>query len=498
MKTIYIIFISLLLLLSCGGSSDSDTTSSVSTSTEEDNESSSEETQDRMTLSVTVPAITPSDEFICIKFNDDKAPLKMTDQGANRWQIELNSTTTEANEYKYCRNCEYEAADEKFDATDIDWRVFSFESEGNIEDSIAQWRWLSEELLTLDINQSAYTLSKPSDSNKTDFIAGVMLNDWWRAEWMDSMDTTLESIVLDTNASWVEYTPIPEITQLYPTPQITKVATNGTTDAEMVTIIQKAHTAGLKVFLNPSPWSFQEDNSTEDHSQEWWDTFEREWRPIMLEYAQMAEDNDVEMLAFRMWPNIDGLNDSENAKINTLASTLLTDVRAIYHGKISVQSICYDTSKHLLDVHRESDYVTMKIFSFYPWYLGSTKDDNVSEIFDKLQTKMGECHSYYSDENVSNVILEQLSAASYDGSIINLNTDDEAIDSFHEDNSSFLLDLQEQADVYEATLRLISQEDWIVGNFAFTYFYWDSIGKDINIRAKPAQKVVGKWYGWMK
>jgi len=266
----------------------------------------------------------------------------------------------------------------------------------------------------------------------------------------------------------------------------------------MVSIIQKAHDKGLKFFLNPSPWSFQEDNSTEDHTQDWWNAFEAEWRPIMLEYAQMAEDNGVEMLAFRMWPNIDGLNDSENDKINTLASTLLTDVRAIYSGKISVQSICYDTSKHLLDVHKNSDYVTMKIFSFYPWHLGDTQDDNVSQIFNTLQTKMNDCHTYYRDQNISNVIMEQLSAASYDGSIINLNTSDEGIDSFHEDNASYALDLQEQADVYEATLRLISQEDWIVGNFAFTYFYWDSVGKDINIRAKPAEKVVAKWYGWMK
>ena len=111
---------------------------------------------------------------------------------------------------------------------------------------------------------------------------------------------------------------------------------------------------------------------------------------------------------------------------------------------------------------------------------------------------MNDCHTYYADQNISNVIVEQLSAASYDGSIINLNTSDEGIDSFHEDNASYALDLQEQADVYEAALRLISQEDWIVGNFAFTYFYWDSVGKDINIRAKPAEKVVAKWYGWMR
>jgi hypothetical protein len=496
MKIIYFTVLLIAILYTACGSSDSSNSTTPSVPPVEDEQNSSSSSS--MSFAVNIPSLTPSDEFVCIYFNDLNPPIKMNNQGANRWQIDLNSNAMDSTEYRYSRNCEYEAADEYFDTVGIGWRSFTFEADTAQEDTVFQWRWLTEDLLSFDLNTTGYTLTKPTDINKSNFIAGVMINDWWREEWMESMNTTLSKVVTDTNSSWVQYTPIPEITELYPLPKITKVANNGTSDTEMVSIIQKAHDKGLKFFLNPSPWSFQEDNSTEDHTQDWWNEFEAQWRPIMLEYAQMAEDNGVEMLAFRMWPNIDGLNDSENAKINDLASSLLTDVRAIYHGKISVQSICYDTSKHLLDVHKNSDYVTMKIFSFYPWHLGDTKDDNVSQIFNTLQVKMNDCHTYYTDQNISNVIVEQLSAASYDGSIINLNPSDEGIDSFHEDNASYALDLQEQADVYEATLRLISQEDWIVGNFAFTYFYWDSVGKDINIRAKPAEKVVAKWYGWMK
>ena len=323
-----------------------------------------------------------------------------------------------------------------------------------------------------------------------------MLIDWFKSSWLDAVDTTMKKIATQINATWVQYTPIPEITQLYPTPIIVKNASNGTSDEEL---IQSAHKYGLKVFLNPSPWSFQEDNSTQNHSQEWWDAFKAQWEPIMLDYAKLAAQQNVEMLEFKMWPNIDALTNDEKDKMDTLPTKLFEKTKEVYNGAIAVQSICYDVDKPLLDVHTKSDYITMNIWSYYPWHLGETKDDNVTQIAAIVREKLSECKAYYDDYNLSKpVIVEQLSAASYDGDIVGLNDNAEAIDSFHKNDPAYTLDLQEQADVYEAVLQEISKDDWIVGNFAFTYFYWDSVAKDINIRSKPAQDIVAKWYDWMK
>jgi hypothetical protein len=329
-------------------------------------------------------------------------------------------------------------------------------------------------------------------------MTGIMLIDWFKSSWIDSVDTTMQKIATQTNTTWIQYTPIPEITQLYPIPKIVQNAANGTSDEELIQIIQSAHKHGLKVFLNPSPWSFQEDNSTEEHTQEWWTAFKTAWKPIMLHYADLAQEQNVEMLEFKMWPNIDAINNDEKDKIDQLATDLLTETKDHYNGKIAIQSICYDLDRPILDVHTQSDYLTMNLWSYYPWHLGDTKDDNVTQISQIVQIKLDECKSYYDNYNISKpIIIEQLSAASYDGDIIGANANAEEIDSFHKNNDNYILDLQEQADVYEAIFQNISKNDWIVGNFAFTYFYWDSVGKDINIRAKPAENIVAKWYGWM-
>lgn len=492
-----------LFFLSCGGGGGSSSqpqnnTPDVNTSHDTNTTDTNATTSQSMRLIVTVPALTPDDEFICLGFNDANPALKMQTLGTNRWQIDINESSFDSTQYKYCRNCECDAADESFDDANQSWRVLAFQKATTQEDNVTAWRWLSANLLHISLDTTDYQTTPPNNT-KTDFFAGVMLNDWWKHEWIDSIDTTMKKITQDTNATWIQYAPVPEITQLYPTPIIKAVAANGTSDADLLAIIKSAHTHGLKVFLNPSPWAFDADSSPEDHNQTWWNDFRDQWKPIMLHYAQIAQDNDVEMLEFKMWPNIDAINDNEKAKMNDLASGLLDDVKSVYTGKIAVQSICYDVDRPVLDAQRNGDYLAVNIWSYYPWHLGDTKDDNVSSIYNHIDADLDACKNYYDNNSISKpVIIEQLAAASYDGAIIGAVENDEDIDSFHENNDSYTLDLQEQADVYEATLHAISQKDWIEGNYAFTYFYWDSVGKDINIRAKPAQNVIAKWYGWMR
>ena len=184
--------------------------------------------------------------------------------------------------------------------------------------------------------------------------------------------------------------------------------------------------------------------------------------------------------------------------MNTLASDLLSEIKGIYSGKIAVQAICYDVDRPMLDVHKNGDYIATNLWSYYPWHLGDTKDDNVSQILEHVEAKFDQFLEPCSANATKPIIIEQLSSASYDGGMIAACDNDEEIDSFHEDNASWHLDLQEQADVYEAVLHAIGKRKWIVGNFAFTYFFWDSIGKDINIRAKPVESVLKKWYTWMQ
>jgi len=449
-----------------------------------------------MTFNVSIPDITPSNEFICIDFDDLNSPLIMNKTDVNTtWTRDINqSDINQTNSYKYCRNCECNAADEN-----ETWRNFNFQANTTQEDTVSAWRWLDKQNLNFELNTTGYITQNP-DINRT-FITGVLLNDWWKHQWIYSFDTTMQEISTNTSSKWIQITPVSQIININDENNISiiQVGVNGINDEDLNKSIQLAHNRGLKVFLNPSLWSFEEDHNISNHSQTWWDNFHKAWKPVLLHYAQLAQENNVEMLEFKMWYDIDSINDDEANKSNDLALDLLNDVNNTYNGLLATQSICYDTSKPILSIDKENsiDYLAINIWSYYPWHLGDSKDDNVTQIYNNIDSNLTQCHNFYTDNNITKpIIIEQLSSASYDGAIIGAISDDEAIDTFHEKNDSVILDLQEQADVYEATLRAISQKTWINGSFAFTYLFWDSIGPDINIRAKPAEKIIQKWYNW--
>ncbi len=495
-----------LFFLSCS-SSDGGATSSAPDDKEENTtvvieENTTTVTEENTTVvfRVEVPQITPEDEFVCIVFNDGDSPKKMDSDGAYRWKIDLNNSTIVTTQYKYCRNCECGAADEYLGLRGVSWRDNNtpFVDATLYEDRVSRWRWLDENLTSIEINTSTY-LSQQPDINKTNYISGVAFNDWWSHEWLDSMEVTLQKASDDLGVKWVQIIPVPQIKNINDPDnlEIDPYGINGMSDADLNATIDYAHSKGLKVFLNPSPWSFEVDNSDANHTQEWWDSYLNAIEPVLLHYARIAQEKGVEMLEVRAWHNIDSLTTQEALKMENNASILLQNIKEVYTGKIAVQSICYDTDRPILDIHRDADYLMINIWQFYPWAFAINDDANVSIMRDKLQGDIDNCQNYYKDNNISvAVVIEQLAIASFNGAINH--EDIEGIDSFHEDNESYQLDLQEQSDSYEAIFQVIKDEEWIEGDFVFTYFFWDSIGKDINIRGKkPIEAEIKKWHGWL-
>ncbi len=526
---IYIFIFFIFILLHSGCSSDSsesaktptsqedqqtdDSLDKNSTSTTPDDTSSTTDNNNSMYFVVTVPSNTPQDEFVCIGFDDGDTPKLMQRQSADTWEITLPITT--ATPYRYCRNCECQAADEYFATTQKGWRALSIVPGGSVSDTVTKWRWWSDDLLALDINNSGYIETKPATLPRSNFMTGVMFNDYWNNEWNLSIVTTMQHLKSETNASWIEYAPVNDITQYYPTPIIAFNGANGTSQAQLEAIIDAAHAEGLKVFLNPIPWGLNvTDNTPNDHNSSWWQAFHDEWQPIMMQYTAIAETKGVEMIAFKMWPNIDELNENERPDMDDLAVGLLHAVDGNYSGKIAIQSICYDPDKPNLAVYSDAaaDYLMMNIWSYYPWPLAQDPNDenapadsdaNVTTLKDffgiHLNTgSYGSIEDFSIAHNNKPIIFSQLAPSAYDGAIVAPANNDELLNPFYlNDDSQYIMDLQEQADVTEAILSQITSRNFIQGAFIFNYFYWNSIDKDINIRGKPAEKVVKKWYEWI-
>jgi hypothetical protein len=94
------------------------------------------------------------------------------------------------------------------------------------------------------------------------------------------------------------------------------------------------------------------------------------------------------------------------------------------------------------------------------------------------------------------IVLNEISSSSYDGTVRGVPYWESQM-YYNNDNAGVPVDVQEQADAYEAFLRTVSGKSWIKGSFSFNYNYWDSIDKAPSIRAKPAEGVLAKWHRWM-
>ena len=509
--TSFFIFIMITtFMFTTGCSSDSDSNNKQTTPPAAD-------TNKSMHFIVHVPTVTPEDEIVCIGFDSAELPHPMKKISATRWELTLDIDTPI--DYRYCRNCECGAADEQFDMTEKRWRQLTVIAGGTQEDTVNKWRWWNSYYFNkaneVNLSAAGYTHNKPSLLPRSDFMSGVMFNDYWNPEWKEDINSTITHIRAETNATWIEYAPVNDITQFYPSPKIDFNGFNGTSQVQLEAIIDAAHAQGLKVFINPIPWaSSATDNTPGDHNATWWQAYYNAWKPIMMRYAQIAEKKGVEMLAFKMWPNIDALTSSEQNNMDDLSLSLLKSIDGNYSGKIGVQSICYDTSSPDLKVYgaSETDYLLMSIWSYYPWPLSKDpnndtdpgdKDANVTTMKRYFATHL-DTGSYGSIEDFSTahnkpIIFAQLSAPAYDGAIVEPAAEDELLNPFFiNDDSKYHIDLQEQADVIETVLCESMQRSFIQGSFTFTYYYWNSIDKDINVRGKPAEKVVKKWYQWIQ
>ncbi len=451
-----------------------------------------------VTFNVSVQCNTPKDESVCIYIPvmNERQVFPMTKVG-DQWQITLDHLEVgNTYQYRYCRNCMGSGADEAFgDGNEMGWRSLTVsEKNMTIKDTVIKWRWWPIDGNIPEIDTSSFESTPPECLPRPSFQCGVMLPDWWKHAWLPDLDPTLDKIANNSKALWVEYSPIPEIIQFYPSPIIVRKGNNSTPDADLIKIITEAHKHGLKVFMNPFPWSINvQDSSPQKHSEAWWRAFERQWRPIMMHYAQIAQEYGVEMLGFRMWPSIYNLSEDEAPIVDLLARNLLKDIRKVYKGTIAVQFWLYGPD---MEVYGKGDYLSFTIWPHFPWHLADSKDAPVDDMVAKLRDHLDNELLPARNKWGKDIIVEQIGVCSYDGA----NTGEPYFETqlyYYKDDPNIPLDLQEQANGYEAILHALAERDWIAGAYSFNYNYWDSIDKSPSIRSKPAEKVVAKWFRWI-
>lgn len=458
---------------------------------------------------VKVDTYTPADESVCVYIqNLDGTPqsvfkLQKNDNGIYAANITSEYLPAGATiNYKYCRNYMPSGADESFDDKNATgYRTLNITGSLHyIHDTVHKWRWIPLDHHTATIDTSAYTYEAPSNLDDTSFQCGIWLPDyWWNFDWAwgTFYDHTLDHIIVNSHAGWVEIAPSSRITQYYPTPVIDNQEINATPDSILIKIITDAHKKGLRVFLAPFVYPFStSDTCTTYHAVSWWQAYRDAWKPIILRYAQIAHDYNADLFQFVMWTNhnIWAIKNEEKPTVDSLGEKLLDEVKNIYPGKIVIQ---YNEFGPQLDLYKSADYLAVMIANYWPWMLGS--DD--SPVVDSMRSVLSDALDNQIYPEVSalgkKVILYSIAACSYNGTTVN-SPDWQSQLYYNDDDPNIAVDFQEQADDYEAMLHEISTRSWIVGAYSFNYNYWSSLDKSPSIRSKPAEKIVKKWYQWLK
>lgn len=434
---------------------------------------------------------TPEDEFVVLySANHQFYPMSKT--GEKTWEVSINLNYGSSFAYYYCRNFMQHGAEEEEYNNFEGYRTINITSDLTVKsDTVSKWKWWPTDGLIPEIDYSSHLNTKPTSNFVSDFQCGVELPDFWWPQFMPVVPSTLDKIVANSNANWVQYAPVPEITQFYPTPIININGNNSTPEQHLLNIITEAHNRGLKVFLRPFHWALTvNDSSPDNHSDNWWINFSNQWLPIILYYARISEQYGVEMIDLNLW---NGHSETHKPILDSLLCNMVDSVRNVYGGLLSMELHPWGDQ---LEVYNKVDFLSFKIWDVWPFHLSDSKDPTTYEMAEALRqgfdTQLKPWCEFYNKK----LILSEIAASSLDGSVNGSASvwENEYYDPI---DTSTHVDLQEQADVYEAMLIAISERDWISGAYSFNYNYWNSVDKVPSIRNKPSENVLAKWWRWI-
>lgn len=270
------------------------------------------------------------------------------------------------------------------------------------------------------------------------------------------------------------------------------------TDEQIESIILKAKTRGMKIMLKPHvdpiDWGPQQPKGRGDIQPRNWDEWYSNYTNYILRYAKLAEKNKVEIYVIGTEIDPAAMEDHPYGPAGggqtEYFKKLISEVKKVYSGKLTYSSSCHGECWGIRSIKfwEDLDYI-----GFEPYYsltekLNPTIEELKQGFLKGLNTWGKEVYQTYNKP----LILSEVSYHSFDGSgkyVINT-------------PSSPRLDLQEQADLYEAMMQALEERPWIQGVYPWAWYLvrpddnmeWQLRDTDGPFIGKPAGQVIKKWY----
>jgi len=432
-----------------------------------------------ITFRVTVPLNTPVEDTIYLvgdapelgSFMDPKAvPMKKSPINNWLWEAEVVFDSPKRIEYKYTRG-DFTRSEYFSRTLDVTY------SSQMLDDVVFSW------------GDTPFLLQK-------DFITAIYPVDYWTAEFLALYKPTLTRI-RDHGAEWVVVTSVWGYSQVEPLPEVEprpiKVGGVFTPTEDLLAKINMIHSMGMKAFILPQFNMEMTPNGSkiwEAHSNEWWDKWFEEAEKLYMYHAEIAQRTGAEMLLlpgpeFHVFPGEWQFEDPLYVDVfDQKMQELIGRVRQRYGGLL-----VGDGTKLIYDFPALFNFTRITSFD-WGMNLNVSSDASVQEIKMALE-KVLDDQAKPIFERYNKPLIVQLAYASVDNAVSGVYGEAPS----EPDDPSTILDLTEQANIYEAFFQAILNRSWVKGLYDFSYSFSDlPYDEGPSIRAKPAEAVVSKYY----
>jgi hypothetical protein len=456
---------------------------------------------------VTVPTVTLPSDIIYIQFNTFgwMEPVPMWPLGNNRWAYKLYSPLNILGSfsYRYCRNGQCGSADDvqTVGPSPTGRQAATSVLGQDIQDTVGSWKWFE--------NPEPVTLVGASITPRTGgFMAGVEFQPTYRPNWSYYIPQALlnaqaiGSNIVILSPSWtytsvspLEFVPAPGQDPLW---------------IDSAIMVSQARGLGLNVALFPTP-HFPANAATfwqnAPRDAQWWQAWYARYRAFAVNYADLAAQSGAQTLILGgdwISPAMPGGKLADGSPSNLPADSeaqwksIIAEVRQHFSGQV-LWALPYTkaTLETPLDFLRDVDGVYLLWSATLSANPSATKTDFANEAGRLLDNEISPLASLLNKPII--LAVSYPSAAGAAGGCIPDGSggclDWALLSRPNTDIGTASLNLQTQADIYEAMLTAMNSRQWISGFVSRGYYPPAALqDKSTSIHSKPVADILWYWY----
>jgi hypothetical protein len=313
----------------------------------------------------------------------------------------------------------------------------------------------------------------------SEFQKGIAYTSWWQGEYSSAeSDFTISKIIKPLGANWISVVVTCYQQYTYSTQIMCEPDAGTPSDDDLIHVIQFIHSQGMKVMLKPhvdivtdGPGHWR-GNIGFGNNEEDWQVWFNEYTDFIIHYAKLAQENQVDYFVIGT-----ELGKTSNRVENW--QTIIRKIRRVFNGPITYAA----NWDEVFDVSWWNELDAIGVDAYFS--LTNTNDPTINQLkeaWEPITNQLGDFSKLWDLP----IILTEIGYRSRDGA--NRRASD-----------TQTIDLQEQADCYQAFFESFSGKDWWEGVYWWNWTIDPNQGgledNDFTANGKPAEEVLKFYFG---